>query len=79
MAYISLYTETRGSGYYVTPYKDGWAVKHGNYHLVAYMYKDKNKAISAGKFLARENHSDLVVKKPDGTIQETISYKDWQT
>jgi hypothetical protein len=76
MTYISLYTETRESLYYVTPYKDGWAVKHRNYHLVAYMYKDKKKAISAGKFLAKKNHSELVIKKPDGTIQETISYKD---
>ena len=60
--------------YYVSPYKDGWTVRYEESSLIAYNYKDKDKALITAKYLAEEHHGDLVIQKPDGTIQETLSY-----
>ena len=64
----------QGDRYYVTPHKDGWAVKCKKRSHSAYAYKNKEKAISTAKYLAKEYHADLEIQKADGTVQETLSY-----
>ncbi len=65
-----------GNKYYVTPHKDGWAVRGSNSRITAYSYPSKDKALSTAIFLAKENHAELVIQKSDGSIQEKLSFQE---
>ncbi|NJM15189.1 MAG: DUF2188 domain-containing protein [Bacteroidales bacterium] len=63
-----------GNKYYVTPYKDGWAIRCDKSSSAAYAYHSKEKALLAAKHLARENHARLEIQKANGSLQESLSY-----
>lgn len=64
-----------GNRYYVIPHKDGWAVKCENRSHSAYSYVNKEKAIATAKYLSKMYHTDLVIQKVDGSVQEKLSYQ----
>jgi len=63
-----------GSKYYVTPHKDGWAVKCEERQLVAYSYDNVEKAMHTAADLAIEHKADVIVKGKDGHVQEVLTF-----
>ena len=63
-----------GQTYYVTPHKDGWAVRCELNSSVAYSYDNKEKAITTARFLAKQNRAGLVIQERDGSVLSEVSY-----
>jgi hypothetical protein len=59
---------------WVVPHDDGWAVRgEGNQRLTE-TFDRKADAFEAGRRIAMNQHSELIVQRQDGTIQERRSY-----
>ena len=63
-----------GEKYFVKQIDDGWLVKCEKPSPAGYLYRNKENAIETGKFLAEENHAELIVQKKDGDIIQKISF-----
>ncbi|MGL6125306.1 MAG: DUF2188 domain-containing protein [Metamycoplasmataceae bacterium] len=67
--------------YYVSARKDksgakvGWEVKKENATKVTRIVSTKEHALDIVKELAGNNESTVIIRKLDGSIQETIKYK----
>ncbi|MGL4251970.1 MAG: DUF2188 domain-containing protein [Metamycoplasmataceae bacterium] len=77
-------TTTKTSGrniYYVSARKDktgkklGWEIKKENASKVTRIVDTKEEAIAIVKELAGNNESSVIIRKVDGSIQETIKFK----
>lgn len=77
-------TSTRSLGrniYYVSARKDksgkkiGWEVKKENAAKVTRIVNTKEEALEIVKELAGHNESTVIIRKVDGSIQETIKFK----
>jgi len=64
----------RNTNYYVHPHSRGWAVECENNSPVTFSYRDKQKAINTAKSLAQKHHSDVVIQKTDGSVENKLSY-----
>ena len=68
------YTRSHREKYFVSPRDDSWAVSRENRSPVAYVYKEKKKALETAEYLARQNHTEIVVQQDDGSIEEVRSF-----
>ena len=75
-------TKTLGRNiYYVSARKDktgkkiGWEVKKENSLKVTRVVNTKEEAIEIVKELAGNNESTVIIRKVDGSIQETLKFK----
>ena len=72
--------ETRRNIYYVCARKDkdgkkiGWEVKKEKADRITKICATKDEAIALVKSLAEKQKSTIIIRKVDGSIQETIKY-----
>lgn len=63
-----------GKNQHVVPCNDKWAVKGEGNCKATKVTSTQKEAINVGKGIAKNNHSELVIHRPDGTIREKNSY-----
>lgn len=72
--------DTRRNIYYVSARKDkdgkklGWEVKKEKADRITKICATKEEAIALVKSLAQKQKSTIIIRKVDGTIQETIKF-----
>lgn len=72
--------DTRRNIYYVSARKDdsgkkvGWEVKREKAERVTKICATKEEAIALVKSLAQKQNSTIIIRRVDGTIQETIKF-----
>jgi len=59
---------------WVVPSEDGWAVKREGAKKASKVLKKKEDAIAAGRKLAKQDKTELIVQAKDGSIQSKDSY-----
>ena len=59
---------------HVVPLGNGWAVKAAGAERATVITTKQSDAISAGRNIAKNNHSELIVHGRDGKIRERNSY-----
>lgn len=63
-----------GKNQHVVPNDDGWAVRgEGNLRLTS-IHSTQQDAIDAARDIARNEKSEVVIHRPDGTIRDKDSY-----
>jgi uncharacterized protein YdaT len=60
--------------FFVHPHSTGWAVECDNNSPLSYSFKEKSKAIKAAKELAKKHHTEVVIQKQDGSIENKLTY-----
>ena len=63
-----------GKNVWVSPDIDGWKV-HREGEINGKVYPTKEKAVSVGISMGRQEASELTIQRKDGVIQEKRSYK----
>lgn len=66
--------KTHGMDQYVTPRKNGWAVKSEHAERASKVLDNKQEAVKYATGIAKKHHSQLIIKGEDGRIQEKRSY-----
>lgn len=56
--------------------KEGWEVKMENCQKISALVSTKEEAITRAKELAGKKSSTIIIRKLDGSIQETIKFND---
>lgn len=56
--------------------KEGWEVKMENCQKISALVSTKEEAVSRAKELAGKKSSTIIIRKLDGSIQETIKFND---
>lgn len=65
----------KGKNQHVVPHKDGgWAVKGEGNSKATVITETKKEALNAGKAIAQNQQSELVIHGKDGKIQDSNSY-----
>lgn len=59
---------------HVVPHNDNWAVKGAGNEKVTKTFDKKTDAIEFAKEIAKNQQSELIIHKGDGTIQNKNSY-----
>lgn len=59
---------------HVVPHEDGWAVRGAGSRRATSIHPTQEEAISAGREIARNQHTELFVHGRDGQIRERDSY-----
>jgi uncharacterized protein YdaT len=59
---------------WVVPHEKGWAVKREGSKRAAEVFELKEKAVAAGRKLAKKHKTELIVQAKDGSIQSKDSY-----
>lgn len=63
-----------GKNQHVVPHDDDWAVRgEGNSRLTS-IHSTQQDAIDAARDIARNERSEVVIHRPDGTIRDKDSY-----
>lgn len=60
--------------YHVVPQADGWALKREGAQRASSLHNTQAQAIEAGKQLAKQQQTELVIHRPNGQIRDTDSY-----
>ena len=60
--------------YHVVPHANGWAVKKEGGTRASSVHETKKEALSAGKNLAKEAKTELVIHNSDGAISNSNSF-----
>ncbi len=60
--------------YHVVPQGTGWAVRREGAERASSRHDTQADAIAAGRELARTNHTELVIHRPNGQIRDSDSY-----
>lgn len=60
--------------YHVVPIRNQWAVKREGAQRASSLHDTQADAIKTGRGLARDQHTELVIHRPDGTIRDSNSY-----
>lgn len=63
-----------GKNQHVVPHPNGWAVKGEGNGRATSVYDTQQEAIDAGREIARNQQSELVVHRPNGQIREKDSH-----
>ena len=63
-----------GKNQHVVPHQGGWAVKGAGNQRATSVHETQQQAIDAGRNIARNQQSELVIHRPDGRIRERNSY-----
>jgi hypothetical protein len=59
---------------HVVPHEEGWAVRSAGSQRATSLHSTQGAAIAAGRDIARNQHSELVVHGRDGRIRERDSF-----
>ncbi len=63
-----------GKNQHVVPHGDEWPVKGEGNSKATSIHDTQKEAINAGREIARNQKSELVIHRPDGTIRDKDSY-----
>jgi len=61
---------------HVVPHEEGWAIKGAGNDRYTAIYETQREAIQRAKIIARNYESTVIIHRTDGTIRDTISYKE---
>ncbi|WHI44617.1 DUF2188 domain-containing protein [Microbulbifer sp. VAAF005] len=59
---------------HVVPHKDGWAVKGAGNNRATSVHDTQQQAINAGRDIAQNQQSELVIHRRDGRIRDKDSH-----
>lgn len=59
---------------HVVPHKAGWAVKGANNERATSVHRTQAEAINAGRSIARNQKSELLIHNTEGRIRQKNSY-----
>ncbi|MEE9352224.1 MAG: DUF2188 domain-containing protein [Thiotrichaceae bacterium] len=59
---------------HVVPHPDGWAVKGAGNSRATSIHRTQQDAIDAGRAIARNQKSELVIHRPNGRIRDKDSH-----
>ena len=65
-----------GKNQHVVPHTDGWAVKGEGNGRATSVHDTQQQAIDAGREIARNQQSELVIHRPNGQIRDKDSHGD---
>ena len=60
--------------YHVVPHNEGWAVRREGSERASSLHRTQGQAIEAGRSLAQNQHTELVIHRPNGQIRDSDSY-----
>lgn len=60
--------------YHVVPQGEGWALKREGAQRASSLHTTQTDAIAAGKQLAKQQQTELVIHRPNGQIRDSDSY-----
>ncbi|WP_437193941.1 DUF2188 domain-containing protein [Planctomicrobium sp. SH527] len=60
--------------YHVVPQAEGWALKREDAQRASSLHPTQADAIAAGKQLAKQEKTELVIHRPNGQIRDSDSY-----
>lgn len=60
--------------YHVVPQGEGWALKREGAQRASSLHPTQADAIAAGKELAKQQQTELVIHRPNGQIRDSDSY-----
>ena len=63
-----------GKNQHVVPHADGWAVRGENNSRVTSTHDTQGQAIDAGRAIAQNQQSELVINRRNGTIRDKASH-----
>lgn len=63
-----------GKNQHVVPHQNGWAVKGAGNQRATSVHDTQQHAIDAARGIARNQHSELVIHRPDGRIRDKDSH-----
>jgi len=63
-----------GKNQHVVPHNGAWAVRGERNERVTSIYETQAEAISAGRVIAENQRSELVLHRADGTIRDKDSH-----
>lgn len=63
-----------GKNQHIVPKDDGWAVKGAGNSKVTKTFETQKDAIDFGRQIAKNQESELVIHRKDGTIRDKDSY-----
>jgi hypothetical protein len=63
-----------GKNQHVVTHQDGWAVKGAGNQRATSLHATQQQAIDAGRDVARNQKSELVIHRPDGRIRGKDSH-----
>ncbi len=63
-----------GKNQHIIPKDDGWAVKGAGNSKVTKTFETQKDAIQYGKQIAKNQESELIIHRKDGTIRDKDSY-----
>lgn len=63
-----------GKNQHVVPHTDGWAVRGAGNQRATSVHRTQQEAIDAGRGIARNQHSELVIHRPNGQIRDKDSH-----
>lgn len=59
---------------HVVPHRGRWAVKAAGNERATSVHETQKQAVDAARDIARHQHSELVIHRPDGRIRDKDSY-----
>lgn len=59
---------------HVVPHQDGWAIEGAGNQREISVHNIQQQAIDAGRNIARNQKSELVIHRPDGRIRDKDSH-----
>ena len=65
---------SKGKNQHVVPHSEGWAVKGAGNSRVTSTHATQQEAIDAGRGIARNQQSELVIHRPNGQIRDKDSH-----
>lgn len=63
-----------GKNQHVVPHKDGWAVKGEGNKRATSVHDTQKQASEVAREIAKNQHSETVIHRPDGRIRDKDSY-----
>lgn len=63
-----------GKNQHVVPHKDGWAVKGAGNQRATSVHETQQQAIDTAREITRNQHSELVIHRPNGQIRDKDSH-----
>jgi uncharacterized protein YdaT len=64
----------KSSNQHVVPHKGDWAVRRENSPRVTEIFQTQREAIDAGRDIARNQGTELVIHRPNGQIRDKDSH-----
>ena len=63
-----------GKNQHVVPHQGDWAVKGAGNQKATSVHSTQQEAVDAAREIARNQHSELIIHRPDGRIRDKYSY-----